>query len=73
MKNIFIAGGAGYCGCILVPKLLTLGYKVKVFDNLYFTDNFLPKNNNNLTIVKGDIRDDQRFMKKQKASMLLLI
>ena len=47
-------------------KLLTLCCKVKVFDNLYFTDNFLPKNNNNLTIVKGDIRDDQKIYEEAK-------
>ena len=26
MKNIFITGGGGYCGAILVPKLLDKGY-----------------------------------------------
>lgn len=64
MKKIFVTGGAGYCGCILVPKLLSKGYSVKVYDNLYFTDDYLPKNHPNLSIVKGDIRDNEKIFKE---------
>ena len=64
MKKIFVTGGAGYCGCILVPKLLSKGYSVKVYDNLYFTDDYLPKNHLNLSIVKGDIRDSEKIFKE---------
>ena len=39
-KNIFITGGAGYCGSRLVPQLLDEGYKVTVYDILYFGDSF---------------------------------
>ena len=31
-KKIFITGGAGYCGSMLVPKLLEKGYIVTVYD-----------------------------------------
>ena len=55
--NILVTGGAGYCGSVLVPQLLDMGYKVTVFDILYYGDKFLPKDNPDLTIIEGDIRD----------------
>ena len=42
-KKIFITGGAGYCGSRLVPRLLEQGYKITVYDIMYFGDDFLPK------------------------------
>jgi len=35
MKNILVAGGAGYIGSVTVKKLLDKGYSVTVVDNLY--------------------------------------
>lgn len=55
--RVFVTGGAGYCGSLLVPQLLALGYRVTVYDALYFGDEFLPKDNPALTIIQGDIRD----------------
>ena len=55
--KVFVTGGAGYCGSLLVPQLLTSGYQVTVFDTLFFGDSFLPKSNPNLRIIQGDIRD----------------
>jgi nucleoside-diphosphate-sugar epimerase len=54
--NIFITGGAGYCGSLLVPQLLDRGYRVTVFDKCYFGADFLPKSDR-LTVIRGDIRD----------------
>lgn len=54
-KNLVVTGGAGYCGSVLVPQLLDLGYSVTVFDTLFF-GNHLP-NHPELTVVEGDIRD----------------
>jgi len=56
-KNILVTGGAGYTGSLLTPQLLALGYKVTVYDIMYFGDEFLPKGNPDLKIVRGDIRD----------------
>jgi len=56
-KSVFVTGGAGYVGSCLVPELLKEGYKVTVYDIMYFGDNFLPKKNPNLNIIEGDIRD----------------
>ena len=66
LKKIFITGGAGYVGSKLVPDLLALGYKVTVYDIMYFTDSFLPKDNNNLNIINGDIRDTQKLFASSK-------
>jgi nucleoside-diphosphate-sugar epimerase len=60
-KSIFITGGAGYVGSYLVPEFLKLGYKVTVYDIMYFGDDFLPKDNPNLKIIKGDIRDSKKL------------
>jgi nucleoside-diphosphate-sugar epimerase len=55
--SVLVTGGAGYCGSLLVPQLLDQGYKVTVYDTMFFGDAFLPKDNPNLRVVKGDIRD----------------
>lgn len=60
-KSIFITGGAGYVGSKLVPELLKEDYKVTVYDIMFFGNNFLPKNNPNLNIIKGDIRDNKKI------------
>ena len=64
--RIFITGGAGYVGARLVPALLEKGYKVTVYDLMYFGNEFLPKNNPNLTLIKGDIRDQNKLKTDSK-------
>ena len=56
-RSVFITGGAGYCGSRLVPQLLDKGYKVSVYDLMLFGNDFLPSEDPNLNIIKGDIRD----------------
>lgn len=65
-KNILVTGGAGYVGSLLVPQLLDAGYRVSVYDILYFGDNFFPKGNPDLTVIKGDIRDTAKLAQTLK-------
>jgi nucleoside-diphosphate-sugar epimerase len=60
-NRVLVTGGAGYCGSRLVPQLLNAGYYVTVYDTLFFSDGFLPKDHANLNIVEGDIRDIEKF------------
>ncbi|MDX1908951.1 MAG: SDR family oxidoreductase [Bacteroidia bacterium] len=55
-SRIFVTGGAGYVGAVLVPKLLQRGYQVTVIDLMIYGDHVLP-DHPALTKVKGDIRD----------------
>jgi nucleoside-diphosphate-sugar epimerase len=59
IKKIFVTGGAGYVGSVLVPKLLQLDYQVKVLDLFIYGSHVLDsvKDNPNLEQIKGDIRD----------------
>jgi len=56
MNKIFITGGAGYVGAVLVPNLLDNEYVVTVLDLMIYGENVLPSHPN-LNAVKGDIRD----------------
>lgn len=56
MKKVLVTGGAGYKGCVLVPKLLQAGYAVVVYDLMLFGAEGLSAHPN-LTVIKGDIRD----------------
>lgn len=60
-RNVAITGGAGYVGSLLVPQLLALGYRITVYDMMYFGDHFLPKDHPNLRIIQGDIRDQRKL------------
>ena len=62
-QNVLVTGGAGYCGSVMVPQLLGLGYKVTVYDIMYYGDEHLPKDNPNLKIIQGDIRDTEKLAK----------
>ncbi|MBI5620887.1 SDR family oxidoreductase [Candidatus Gottesmanbacteria bacterium] len=54
-KTIFITGGAGYVGAVLVPLLLKKGYRVRVLDLFLYGESL--KKHNHLDLVRGDIRD----------------
>ncbi len=53
--KIFVTGGCGYKGSVLIPKLLGLGFEVTNYDTEWF-GNYL-KPHKNLNSIKGDIRN----------------
>lgn len=59
IREVLVTGGAGYVGAMLVPKLLSEGYRVKVLDLYMFGDNVLSRvaENPSLQQIKGDLRD----------------
>ena len=59
LANVLVTGGAGYVGCVLVPKLLAKGYRVKVLDLYLYGEDVLDavKDHPHLEQIKGDIRD----------------
>ena len=61
-RKILVTGGAGYVGAVLVPRLLANDYCVTVYDLMIYGENVLQKHPN-LTVVKGDIRD-QKLLKE---------
>lgn len=61
-KKIYVTGGAGYVGSVLVSKLLKQGYHVSVIDLMIYGEDVLPEHPN-LKKIKGDIRD-QALLKK---------
>ena len=56
MKRIFVTGGGGYVGSSLIPRLLNDNFKVIVLDLFIYGEEVL-KPHKNLTIIKGDIRN----------------
>ncbi len=63
MEKILIVGGAGYVGTELVDMLVTK-YKVTVYDLFIYGDNII--NHENLTKLKGDVRNQSLLQKAIK-------
>jgi nucleoside-diphosphate-sugar epimerase len=60
VNKVAVIGGAGYKGCVLVPKLLQKGLDVTVFDRLVFGAGGLPAHPK-LRVIEGDIRDTAAY------------
>src|SRR2546423_6469693 len=56
-ERILVAGGAGYIGSVLVPRLLARGYKVRVLDRMYFGEDSLAPIKDQIELVIADVRD----------------
>ena len=60
--KVLCTGAAGYVGCKLVPALLADDHEVTVYD-MFFFDDHLPVDGQNLVKIKADIRDTETFRK----------
>jgi len=65
IKTVFVTGGAGYVGAVLIPKLLAKGYRVKVLDLFMYGEDVFDsvKGNPGLEQIKGDLRDVELLKK----------
>ena len=63
--NILVTGAAGYLGSMLTPALLLHGHKVTAIDSFMYGQSSLLDccHNDNLTIVRGDVRDETLLKK----------
>jgi nucleoside-diphosphate-sugar epimerase len=66
--KILIAGGAGYIGCVLVPKLLERGYDLDVIDLLWFGNNLPPEVN----LIRKDLMELTREELVQYQTVIFL-
>jgi nucleoside-diphosphate-sugar epimerase len=62
IRTVYVTGGGGYVGAVLVPKLLAAGYNVRVLDLFIYGEHVLPKHER-LDAVKGDLRDQKLLQK----------
>ena len=67
-KKIFVTGGAGYVGCVLVPLLLKSGYSTTVYDDLLYGGEGLMHNfsDPNFKFIKGNILDKNKLHESMK-------
>ncbi len=70
--KIVITGGAGFIGTNLASAMATEGHEVIIFDNLSrrgteANAKWLTDNHKNITLLKGDLRTDQKLMDEMVA------
>ncbi len=59
-NKVFVTGGAGYLGSIIVPTLLQRGYEVTILDNFMYDQTSLLEccSYENFHVIKGDARNE---------------
>src|SRR3954454_21835207 len=55
--SVLVTGGAGYIGCVLVPRLVDRGYRVRVLDSLFWGHDPLAGFRDGIDLVEPDVRD----------------
>lgn len=69
IKKVFITGGAGYIGTVLIPLLLSQGYQVSVYDSLIFNNGntLIPfMSNDKFKFINGDVRNKKLLHQSMK-------
>ncbi|MEA2350743.1 MAG: hypothetical protein QOG86_1684 [Thermoleophilaceae bacterium] len=56
-RSVLVTGGGGYIGCVLVPRLLDRGYRVRVLDCLHWGEDPLADFRDRIELVEADVRD----------------
>jgi nucleoside-diphosphate-sugar epimerase len=74
MARIFVTGGAGYIGSILVPRLLTQGHQVTVLDSFAYGQQTLVDccADPNFVVIRGDCRDERALRQGIKGADFIL-
>jgi len=65
-KTVFITGGAGYIGSVMIGELLKQEYNVRVLDRMFFGFQTVEayRNHPNFELIQGDIRYfDEKLLK----------
>ena len=59
IRTVYVTGGGGYVGAVLVPKLLAAGYEVRCLDLFIYGQDVFPDcaDNPGLKLIQGDMRD----------------
>src|SRR3990172_1657329 len=70
IKTVYVTGGAGYVGSVLVPVLLRKGYRVRIVDLFLFGDRVLDevRDHPQLEVFRGDIRDQDLLRRTIRGS-----
>jgi nucleoside-diphosphate-sugar epimerase len=56
-QTILVAGGGGYIGCVLIPRLLDRGYNIRLLDRLWWGEAPIAAFRDRIDVVVADVRD----------------
>ncbi|MCE9604328.1 MAG: SDR family oxidoreductase [Planctomycetia bacterium] len=59
IRTVYVTGGGGYVGAVLIPKLLAAGYHVRCLDLFLYGEDVFPTvaRQASLELIRGDLRD----------------